>query len=152
MAANNANRCGGQGYNKFGPVVDDCAHQFDFTLLFEESIMAILPSAFLLLLTPIRLATLSRKQRIVGGNALRIAKIVRESQVNLCTGVDEIQSANAVHLDRDLAIWRAPDCSRGIMGDEGHSNHQDIYSSRRCIPRQLVCIHRPLLFGTCQII
>ena len=41
--------------NAFGPAISDCHGAFDFTLLFEQSILSIGPSALLLLLGPLRL-------------------------------------------------------------------------------------------------
>lgn len=40
------NMCSITDEDQFGPVVDDCAHGFDFTLLFEEAFFSILLSAF----------------------------------------------------------------------------------------------------------
>lgn len=76
MAANVSASCGQFPDNTFGPVVDECARVFDFTLLFQESILTILPSAALLLFAPLRLISLSRRQHVVGGNVLRLAKLV----------------------------------------------------------------------------
>jgi ATP-binding cassette subfamily C (CFTR/MRP) protein 1 len=45
--------------NAFGPAIPSaCRSGFDFTLMFEQSILSILPSALLLLLTPVRLYAL----------------------------------------------------------------------------------------------
>jgi ATP-binding cassette subfamily C (CFTR/MRP) protein 1 len=45
--------------NAFGPAISSaCRSGFDFTVMFEQSILSILPSALLLLLTPIRLYAL----------------------------------------------------------------------------------------------
>lgn len=47
--------------NVFGPVVaSPCRHGFDFTLLFEQSILSIAPSSIFLLLVPLRLFWLYR--------------------------------------------------------------------------------------------
>ncbi|KAK2026621.1 hypothetical protein LX32DRAFT_729954 [Colletotrichum zoysiae] len=42
----------------FGPAVQGCRSDFDFTLLFHDSILAILPSAVLIILASIRITTL----------------------------------------------------------------------------------------------
>ncbi|KAK8017726.1 P-loop containing nucleoside triphosphate hydrolase [Apiospora rasikravindrae] len=60
----------------FGPVVDECARTFDFTLLFEETILSILPSAVFLILGAIRLATLFTRKSRVGGVILRSIKLL----------------------------------------------------------------------------
>ena len=41
--------------NLFGPTVRNCQSDFDFTLLFEQSILFIVPSALLLLSLPFRI-------------------------------------------------------------------------------------------------
>ena len=65
----------------FGPVVDECARTFDFTLLFEESILSILPSALLLFAAPVRLLSLTKRKRVVGGNVFRLVKLVSSSLI-----------------------------------------------------------------------
>ncbi|KAL1966963.1 hypothetical protein VTN77DRAFT_3707 [Rasamsonia byssochlamydoides] len=57
MAANSFADCSD---NAFGPA--SCTRDFDFTLTFEQSILSILPSALLLLITPLRLFQLSRRR------------------------------------------------------------------------------------------
>lgn len=44
----------------FGPAVHGCRDNFDFTLLFEQTILSIAPSALLLLCTPVRLVQLGK--------------------------------------------------------------------------------------------
>ncbi|KAK8047506.1 P-loop containing nucleoside triphosphate hydrolase protein [Apiospora saccharicola] len=60
----------------FGPAVDNCARTFDFTLLFEETILSILPSAIFLILGAIRVATLFTRKSRVGGVILRTVKLL----------------------------------------------------------------------------
>lgn len=40
------NTCNAKADEAFGPVVNGCRDSFDFTLLFEQSILSVLPSAF----------------------------------------------------------------------------------------------------------
>ena len=47
--------------NAFGPIVTSCRGGFDFTLLFEQSVMIIGPAALVLLLTPYRLWWLTKE-------------------------------------------------------------------------------------------
>ncbi|PIA90546.1 ABC transporter C family member 8 [Cercospora beticola] len=55
-------QCPLQADNVLGPVVTQgCRANFDFTLLFEESILSILPATFLLFLVPLRASTLQRQ-------------------------------------------------------------------------------------------
>jgi ATP-binding cassette subfamily C (CFTR/MRP) protein 1 len=40
--------------NTLGPIIRDCHHSFDFTLVFEQSFLSIGPSALILLFIPLR--------------------------------------------------------------------------------------------------
>ncbi|CRG84683.1 hypothetical protein PISL3812_01936 [Talaromyces islandicus] len=50
------------GDNNFGPQVNDCRGDFDFTLLFEECFLSIVPSVLLLLALPARYRLLCKKR------------------------------------------------------------------------------------------
>jgi ATP-binding cassette, subfamily C (CFTR/MRP), member 1 len=60
----------------FGPNVDACRRAFDFTLLFEESFMSIVPSILLLGFAPIRILLLNGRRRKFGGSSFQILKLV----------------------------------------------------------------------------
>ncbi|KAH0429478.1 ABC multidrug transporter [Colletotrichum camelliae] len=60
----------------FGPAASACSDRFDFTLLFEQSLLNIGPSAALLLALPLRLQQLLRQRRKVLRHPLNAAKIV----------------------------------------------------------------------------
>jgi hypothetical protein len=63
--------------NSFGPFLDlPNRATFDFTLLFEEAILSIAPSAILLLLIPPRILRLWKTPRKVIGSYLQTTKIV----------------------------------------------------------------------------
>jgi ATP-binding cassette, subfamily C (CFTR/MRP), member 1 len=65
------------GDNTFGPFIEFSDRAtFDFTLLFEETILSILPSALLLLLIPARILRLRKTLRKVTGSYLQTIKIV----------------------------------------------------------------------------
>jgi hypothetical protein len=53
-----------------------CRGGFDFSLLFEETILGILPIALILILVPFRLAQLAQKRRKVEGSSLSLFKLV----------------------------------------------------------------------------
>lgn len=53
-----------------------CRGGFDFTLLFEEAILQILPIALILMLVPFRIIQLSHKRRKVVGSWLLLLKLV----------------------------------------------------------------------------
>jgi ATP-binding cassette subfamily C (CFTR/MRP) protein 1 len=64
--------------DSFGPFLKlPSKETFDFTLLFEETILSIGPSALLLLLIPPRILQLWKASRKVTGSYLQTAKTVR---------------------------------------------------------------------------
>ncbi|KAJ5806538.1 uncharacterized protein N7503_004140 [Penicillium pulvis] len=69
---------GACGDSQFGPIVatTDCRGGFDFTVLFESSILNILPAACFLLLAIFRLFQLSRRSPKVLSSAFRVATLV----------------------------------------------------------------------------
>lgn len=74
--------CGSDG--SFGPGVGACRGGFDFTLTFEESVLGLLPQTILLLLAPVRLLTLRRRQvRIAKNTHLGFLKLVPTLEYSL---------------------------------------------------------------------
>ena len=68
------------GDSQFGPIVaTDCRGGFDFTVVFESSILNILPAACFLLLGIFRLSQLSRQSPKVRSSALSVATLVSPS-------------------------------------------------------------------------
>ncbi len=65
----------------FGPSVGRCRGGFDFTLLFEESILSLLPLVLLLGIVPLRILYLFKRSLKVTGRALLLSKLV-------CTNVE----------------------------------------------------------------
>lgn len=62
----------------FGPAVQGCDRQFDFTVTFEESILSIVPSVLLLLLAPVRILRLQGRRPRVAGRGFQRVKLVRK--------------------------------------------------------------------------
>lgn len=60
----------------FGPYAESCRGGFDFTLLFEESILSILPLILLLTVTPFRILYLVRRSIKVNRSVWPSAKLV----------------------------------------------------------------------------
>lgn len=60
----------------FGPYLENSRNQFDFTLLFEQSILSIGPSALLVLIFPVRLGQLFREKIKTYATIWLIAKLV----------------------------------------------------------------------------
>lgn len=76
--------------NNFGPFLEfPGIGSFDFTLLFEETILSILPSALLLLLIPPRIFRLWKSPRKVTGSYLRTTKIVSFLIYDVCILTDK---------------------------------------------------------------
>jgi ATP-binding cassette, subfamily C (CFTR/MRP), member 1 len=71
-----ASTCQSFNDDTFGPVVHGCRSNFDFTLLFEQSILSIGPAALLLLLAPPRLVRLLRSSKKTLPSRLRFGKTV----------------------------------------------------------------------------
>lgn len=61
----------------FGPYAGFCRGGFDFTLLFEESILSIVPLVLLIGVIPLRLLYLIRRSPKVEGGFLLPSKLVR---------------------------------------------------------------------------
>jgi hypothetical protein len=60
----------------FGPVIQGCRSNFDFTLLFEQTILSIGPAALLLLFAPPRVIRLLRSNKKTRPSRLRLYKTV----------------------------------------------------------------------------
>lgn len=70
--------------NAFGPQLKGCSGQFDFTLLFEQSILSILPSALLLLLSPLRILQLQYHDTKTRRNSWYMVKMVSSTFSYYC--------------------------------------------------------------------
>lgn len=64
----------------FGPSVQGCRDDFDFTLKFEKIFLSILPAAIFIALSIARTALLARWPKVVQGNWYRAVKLVCELQ------------------------------------------------------------------------
>ena len=72
-------QCSISTQNHFGPGNNDCHDGFDFTLLFEETILTIGPLSLVLLALPFRLYLLSRtdpKVRLGWLHTLKLVSVV----------------------------------------------------------------------------
>ena len=76
-----ADACPPDADDVFGPIVNSsCRQGFDFTLLFEQSILSIGPSVLLLLLVPVRLFSLYRSSVKTVPDSIQGAKTVSGSK------------------------------------------------------------------------
>lgn len=62
--------------NEFGPVVHACRGDFDFTMLFEETILSATPSTLLVFLAGARILYLRKRPRIVWARTFQLLKLV----------------------------------------------------------------------------
>lgn len=62
--------------NEFGPVVRACRGDFDFTLLFEETILSATPSILVMVLAGARILYLRRRPKIVWARKFQLLKLV----------------------------------------------------------------------------
>lgn len=61
----------------FGPAINSrCRGGFDFTLLFEESILNLIPAALFILVSPWRVLYLVKSHTKAGSNPARFQKLV----------------------------------------------------------------------------
>ena len=66
----------GKNDESFGPAVQGVRDDFDFTLLFEQVVLSIVPASIFLLFALFRVLSLIRKPRIIQGLCFQIAKLV----------------------------------------------------------------------------
>jgi hypothetical protein len=94
--------------NDFGPAVHGCRDDFDFTLLFENTILSIAPSLLVLLFAIGRLYYLRRKPKLLWARQFQLSKLVgddplthtepaiyqqEDSFILLCGGADRLDHA-----------------------------------------------------------
>ena len=70
----------------FGPAVQGCRGDFDFTQKFESLFLAIIPSSVFIALTLARVAVLVQQPRIVTGAVFQYVKLVSTKQDPLVDG------------------------------------------------------------------
>ena len=104
----------------FGPVVLNCRSGFDFTLLFEQSVLTIIPAALLLIATPIRLFQLYKtpvKAHPTAWNKIKIVFKPLFRYFKQCTlpqfqaNIAQVVAGTLVILDLVLLVMWATDKS-----------------------------------------
>jgi ATP-binding cassette subfamily C (CFTR/MRP) protein 1 len=60
----------------FGPVVRDYRGDFDFTLVFEDTVLSIVPSILVLVLAAGRILYLHKKPKLVWARKFQLSKVV----------------------------------------------------------------------------
>lgn len=62
--------------DSFGPVVEGCRDDFDFTIRFELIFFSLIPTSIFIVLAAVRIGYLSPRSRIVGSVAFQVLKLV----------------------------------------------------------------------------
>lgn len=95
-----------------------CRGGFDFTLLFEETILQILPIALILILVPFRIIQLSNKRRKVVDSWLLLLKLVSSFAFIffLFLRLDKAVRSETCHLQKDIALTRSIFCIPRSLG------------------------------------
>lgn len=62
----------------FGPAVEGCRDDFDFTVTFEKIILSIIPSSIFIALAAARITFLAGRRSVVDGVALQYVKVVSD--------------------------------------------------------------------------
>lgn len=109
----------GDSDNFFGPKLPNV---FDFTLVFEQGILSLLPTCLFLCLAPFRMRYLLRKETVVGSSRLLWSKLVIKT------------SPVGVHIVGPRLILQDPRCcllfsansSRGIMESPIYHQVEDV--------------------------
>ncbi len=74
MATNTSGHC--LNDDTLGPVVIGCRDNFDFTIVFEQSVFSIVPSVLFVALAAARIARLRGKPQVVAARSFQALKIV----------------------------------------------------------------------------
>lgn len=97
-SGNTSKVCPSTADNDFGPQVATCRRNLDFTLLFEQSILSLVPSVIFLLCALPRAFILDRRPATVRGGSFRRMKLVRGSfTFEKHAHVDLIVDAHSLH-------------------------------------------------------
>ncbi|KAH6659682.1 P-loop containing nucleoside triphosphate hydrolase protein [Truncatella angustata] len=79
-----ASVCSPNGDDRFGPAVQGCRQNFDFTFVFEQYIFTIIPVIILLIAAPLRIRYLYKLPKVIRGNSVKYAKLATLSLWSAC--------------------------------------------------------------------
>lgn len=117
--------CSLQADNSFGPAIDHrCRDGFDFTLLFEQAILGLVPAVAFLLVCPLRLRFLVKRDVRTQPHIMRLAKLVSTftspySQSETRGNID-LTSDNRLDFRRDSA------CLAYQLGNENSTKYKGL--------------------------
>ena len=123
--------------SKFGPAVAYDCRQFDFTLYFEQIFMSLVPSLFFILLSPIRVAAVVRRNIKTLSTPFHGAKIVTETSLASRLGI--LTSSDCDHYLHCLAT-----CALGTLVSRSSSANSR-FNSRIGPVAGCCCIHLHLI-------
>jgi hypothetical protein len=93
----------------FGPIVHGCRDGFDFTLLFEDAILSLIPSILVLLASVVRVLQLQSRPVLVHGRSLQWSKQVRWTSQRSITRANDLPAS-------DISLWRVADLDTRVAG------------------------------------
>lgn len=133
--------CLQHGDDFFGPQINACERKFDFTLLFEQSILSAAPSALFISFMLLRVAKLSRVGRKTLPNMLRDVKLVNRHP----------QSPHQVTAKTRTAyyfcIFVSPDCYSIALDNPRSPANSHVCACRCSICRCCSRLGRTVEFG-----
>jgi hypothetical protein len=128
----------------FGPQTSpQCRDGLDLTLVFEESILSLLPASLMIIGSTARCIYLSKARRVVPGKSFYDNKAV-SSDVLISTSIDNISAATS-HGSRHFALRPSL-----IMVDSSPCANIDFHRGRERLPRRIICFCRSFQIRTCS--
>ncbi|KAF7933004.1 uncharacterized protein EAE97_008771 [Botrytis byssoidea] len=134
----------------FGPRVQPCQRQFDFTLLFEQSIFTVGPSTLFMLLLSLRILQLYRKDRKTPPNFLWVLKLIVISAL-LCFQIAIL--ALWIVSNGEKTPVSVPASALSVIATIGLAALSNLENNRSARPSLLICTYLLLctLFDIAQV-
>lgn len=129
-----------------GPWAGSCRGGFDFTLLFEESVLSLFPLCLLLLIIPFRIFYLIKREVKVNQSLLSPSKLVCALLRLNC--IYNRPSGSLECADFVCSLWRYSSCSSGALGATTDNQNQSLDSE--CCHQGCRCMRSwsPIIYGT----
>ncbi|CCD53931.1 similar to ABC transporter [Botrytis cinerea T4] len=127
----------------FGPRVDPCRRQFDFTLLFEQSVFTVGPSAIFIVLLSLRIPKLYREKRKTLPNSLWGFKLIVISVI-LCLQIALL--ASWIVSQGQQTLVSIPAAVLSVIATIGLAALSNLENNRSIRPSLVICTY--LLLST----
>ncbi|KAK6611684.1 ABC transporter [Botrytis cinerea] len=127
----------------FGPRVDPCRRQFDFTLLFEQSVFTVGPSAIFIVLLSLRIPKLYREKRKTLPNSLWGFKLIVISVI-LCLQIALL--ASWIVSQGQQSLVSIPAAVLSVIATIGLAALSNLENNRSIRPSLVICTY--LLLST----